>query len=87
MRFTGSLGRGRLTAALLVLVLGMLGCTRSPEAKSARFMEEGRKLLEKKDPARAILQFRNAAQATPKNAEAPISWVWLTWRPGTSETA
>jgi tetratricopeptide (TPR) repeat protein len=33
-------------------------------------MEEGKKLLEKKDPGRAILQFRNAAQATPKNAEA-----------------
>ena len=32
-------------------------------------MAEGKRLLEKKDPARAILQFRNAAQATPRDPE------------------
>jgi tetratricopeptide (TPR) repeat protein len=32
-------------------------------------MQAGEKLLEKNDPKRAILQFRNAVQATPKNAD------------------
>src|SRR5579864_5212915 len=53
----------------LLIALASSGCMRSPEQKSARFMEAGRKLLEQKDPARAILQFRNAAQATPNSAE------------------
>lgn len=70
MRFTLSLCRGRMMVALLLGVLAFVGCMRSPEAKSAAYIEAGKKLLEKKDPARAILQFRNAAQATPKSAEA-----------------
>jgi tetratricopeptide (TPR) repeat protein len=58
---------------MVALLLGMLasaGCTRSPEAKSATYIEVGKRLLEKKDPARAILQFRNAAKANPKSPEA-----------------
>jgi cytochrome c-type biogenesis protein CcmH/NrfG len=59
-------------------VLGMLclagllspACLRSPEAKRAKYLETGKKLLQNNDPSRAILQFRNAVQATPKNAEA-----------------
>ena len=70
MRFTLSLSRDRILAALLVMVLASAGCMRSPEAKSAKFIEEGKKLLAGKDPARAILQFRNAVQTTPKSAEA-----------------
>ena len=69
MSFTLSLYRNRLMAALLFGVLATSGCVRSPQAKSARFMEEGKKLLAQKDPARAILQFQNAAQATPQSAE------------------
>jgi len=69
MRFTSSSCRGRLMAAVLLVVLASAGCMRTPEQKSARFVEEGKKLLAKKDPARAILEFRNAAQATPRNAE------------------
>ena len=42
----------------------------SPQVKSARAVEAGKKLLQNNDPSRAILQFRNAIQATPKNAEA-----------------
>ena len=56
-------------AGLLALALVSAGCNRSPEARSAKYMAEGKRLLEKKDPARAILQFRNAAQATPKDPE------------------
>ncbi len=56
--------------ALLAIALVSSACIRSPEAKSAKFMAEGKKLLAKKDPARAILQFRNAAVATPRDPEA-----------------
>jgi len=70
MKFAFSRYRGRMATALLLVVLASSGCMRSPEAKSARFIEQGKKLLEKKDPARAILQFRNATQATPRNADA-----------------
>ena len=70
MRLTVSLYRDRMMVALLLGVLALAGCTRSPEARSAAYIEAGKRLLEKKDPARAILQFRNAAHASPKNAEA-----------------
>jgi tetratricopeptide (TPR) repeat protein len=42
----------------------------SPEAKSARYIETGKKMLKNKDTSRAILQFRNAVKATPRSAEA-----------------
>src|ERR1017187_4887405 len=103
MRLTLSLCRDRMMVALLLGVLAFVGCMRSPEAKSAAYIEAGKKLLEKKDPARAILQFRNAAQATPKSPEAyyqlglayladsrprhSISSVSLTWLLRISATA
>src|ERR1700682_3556801 len=55
---------------LLLMALTFSGCMQSPEARSARYMEAGKKLLQKNDAARAILQFRSAAQATPRNPEA-----------------
>lgn len=58
-----------LAAAVLAIAFLSAACNRSPEAKSAKFMAQGKKLLEQKDPARAILQFRNAAQATPRDPE------------------
>jgi cellulose synthase operon protein C len=62
----------RLTAvvAIGILATAFSGCSRSPEQKSARFMANGKKLLEKRDPANAILEFRNAVQVAPGNAEA-----------------
>src|ERR1035437_1315652 len=54
---------------LLSMALTFSGCMRSPEAKSARYMEAGKKLLQKNDAPRAILQFRSAAQVTPRNPE------------------
>ena len=55
----------RIAACFLLLAFALSSCVSSPEAKSARFMEAGKKLMEKKDAARAILQFQNAARQTP----------------------
>jgi tetratricopeptide (TPR) repeat protein len=56
--------------SFLAIALLLSGCVRSPEAKSATYLEAGKKLLARNDPNRAILQFRNAVRATPQNAEA-----------------
>src|SRR5690349_12104663 len=61
--------RKSLGAVLILVLLSFCGCNQSPEAKSAKFLSRGKQLLEKKDPARAILEFQNALKATPKNAE------------------
>ena len=45
---------------LLLLTLASSSCVSSPEAKSARFMEAGKKLLKNKDAPRAILEFHHA---------------------------
>jgi putative PEP-CTERM system TPR-repeat lipoprotein len=60
----------RAAPCLLLLALAISSCISSPEAKSARFIEAGKKLLKNKDASRAILQFQNAVKATPNNPEA-----------------
>lgn len=55
-------------ATVLVGVI-FSGCARSPEEKSARFFEAGKKSLAAHDSARAVLQFRNAADLTPRDPE------------------
>ena len=63
--------RMRVQACAVILpVLLLAGCSRSPEARSSRYIESGKKLMEKKDANRATLEFLNAVQAAPKNAEA-----------------
>src|SRR5689334_11709451 len=58
-----------LACASIGICLAFSGCARTPEAKEARYLESGKKLLEKKDYARALIQFRNAAKVMPKDAE------------------
>lgn len=62
----------RVLVALVCLgvtLAGTTSCKKSPEARKAEAMERGKKLSEQKDYARAVLEFRNAAQAAPKDAE------------------
>jgi putative PEP-CTERM system TPR-repeat lipoprotein len=54
----------------LIFLLLISGCMQSPQARSATFLHSGQKFLEAKDFNRAILEFRNAVHANPKNAEA-----------------
>jgi len=56
--------------SLVVMSLAFTGCVTSAETRSARYIDAGKALMQKHDPIRAALQFRNAAQAAPKNAEA-----------------
>jgi tetratricopeptide (TPR) repeat protein len=67
-------------AGSFVLVFCVLapGCARSPQEKEARYLESGKRLLEKKDYARALIQFRNASKAMPKDAE-PYYQIALTF--------
>jgi tetratricopeptide (TPR) repeat protein len=54
----------------MMLLYGMsVACRTSPEAKEAKCLRRGQSLLEKKDYSRALLEFRNASQAMPKDAE------------------
>ncbi|HEY7334683.1 MAG TPA: tetratricopeptide repeat protein [Bryobacteraceae bacterium] len=45
------------------------GCSRDPVAREARFLARGKKYLDQKDYARATLEFRDANQANPRDAE------------------
>src|ERR1700742_3087677 len=68
MRFLRSSATAK--AVLSLALLTFTACTSSPDTKSARYIETGKKLLEKKEVSRAILQFQNAVRETPKNPEA-----------------
>ena len=57
------------TYALIGLGLASQGCRGSSDTKTARFLEQGKQHLAKGDSQRALLAFRNAAQATPAAAE------------------
>ncbi len=50
-------------------ILTYSACSRSPQARETQFLEGGKKLAANKDYGRAILQFKNAAQVRPKDAE------------------
>src|ERR1035438_9261519 len=69
MKLVRSITARRFVPFLLLLTLALCSCVSSPEAKSARFVAAGKKYLQKKDTARAILQFKGAAQVTPRNPE------------------
>ncbi len=62
--------RFTILACLILAVLALGGCNRSPEARKAKFLASGKAFMEAKDYPRAILQFRNAVQVAPKDAEA-----------------
>jgi len=58
----------RVCAALIVAT-AMAGCGGSPQTQEARFLKRGKEFLAKKDFSRALLEFKNAAKAMPKDAE------------------
>src|SRR3954453_6387016 len=64
---TGTL---KFIAVLAIALALATGCGRSPEARRDRALARGKALMEKKEYQRAILEFKNATQAAPKDAES-----------------
>ena len=63
-------GLRSIAAGTVLLVCGMsIACNTSPQAKEAKYLRRGAALLQKKDYPRALLEFRNAMGAMPKDAE------------------
>jgi tetratricopeptide (TPR) repeat protein len=56
-----------LSAATFAMLL--VACARSPESQRDNYLARGREFLGKSNPSRAILEFKNAAQATPNHPE------------------
>src|SRR2546423_7167009 len=69
MKFKIFLRPETIVIPLALITLGLLGCAGSPEARSAKFMTAGKKLLQNNNPARALLEFQNAARVTPKSSD------------------
>jgi tetratricopeptide (TPR) repeat protein len=59
-----------LAAALALASLSWQGCSRDPDRLATRYLATGRQYLERRDYARAVIQFRNAVRSAPSNAEA-----------------
>jgi tetratricopeptide (TPR) repeat protein len=55
--------------ALALVCLLFAGCAGSPQARRDRFVARGKQYLDKGDPGRALLEFRNAAKAVNNDAE------------------
>src|SRR5215475_15050133 len=70
----------RYFVAAAVLAFGILSpaCNTSPQAKEAKHLRKGKELRDKKDYSRALLEFKSASLAMPKDAE-PIYQLGLTY--------
>jgi len=64
MQRSSGYGTGLLLAALFFSACGL-----TPEAKEAKFLEAGRQYMAKKDYARALIDFQNAARVKKGDAE------------------
>lgn len=64
--------QSRRSAALgiVIFIFGIgAGCNRSPQEQEAKFLKRGHDYFKNKDYSRALLDFRNASKAMPKDAE------------------
>jgi tetratricopeptide (TPR) repeat protein len=59
----------RKTLGVGVVILILSACSQSPQAREARYLEKGRKEFLRKNYAVAVLHFKNAMQAQPRDAE------------------
>ncbi len=56
--------------AIVLIAALLFGCSISPQARRDKFLARGKHLLQTKEYARAILEFKNAASAMPKDPES-----------------
>jgi uncharacterized protein (TIGR02996 family) len=59
-----------VAAGLVASILFGAGCSRTPEEKYARFVAAGKKKMETREYSQATLEFQNAIQVRPKDADA-----------------
>src|SRR5262245_49554964 len=62
-----------LRAWAILLAVGLLlgaGCSRSPEAQKARYLERGEKYASREQYREAVIEFQNALRYEPANARA-----------------
>src|SRR5688572_18555545 len=55
---------------IALILAGPSACTKSRQQRGEQAIERGKQRLQQKEYARAVLEFKNAIQATPKAAEA-----------------
>jgi tetratricopeptide (TPR) repeat protein len=67
----GTITRNKVLPAISIILvaISVTQCGRNPGQREARFLSQGKAQLAKKDYARAILEFRNASQVMPRDAE------------------
>ncbi len=63
------LARRTRSVIVFATLVATAGCALSSDARRDRFLARGKAFLAKEDYSRAILEFKNAAQASPKSAE------------------
>ncbi len=68
--FNTKLGRSLVVLCIGAMALTYTGCARTPQAKRDKYIAAGKKQMEKKDYGRAVLEFKNAVQAMPDDAES-----------------
>lgn len=59
----------RLLISVLCIAALLAGCARSPQERYAKYLKEGRKSFVDKDFLKASVDFKNASQALPQEAE------------------
>lgn len=59
----------RSVLAIVAAVVMVSGCSQSPQAKEAKYLAKGRKEYQQKNYTIAVLHFKNAVQAQPRDAE------------------
>ena len=59
-----------LTSLILMALLLAVGCSQSPEKKAAKHLKKGEEYIKASKYREAVIEFKNALQATPRNAQA-----------------
>src|SRR5262245_39088498 len=63
-------GARRWTPVLIIILIIVAGCARSPEAKKARFLDRGDNYFKKEQYREAIIEYRNVLQIDPNQPRA-----------------
>jgi tetratricopeptide (TPR) repeat protein len=58
-----------VVVVMIASALLFVSCSRSPQDREARFLSSGKAHMQQKEYGRALLDFKNAVQALPKDAE------------------